>query len=92
MQISKLIIIYILSIYIYSMKFNKFIMTLISIEILMLTTVSIMLILLSKLNLEFMIIYFLVIMVSESVLGLSLLILMSRIYNNDSLSVMNMKW
>lgn len=43
-------------------------------------------------NIEFYIIYFLVIIATERVFGLSLLIIITRIYNNDSTEIINIQW
>nr|APZ75608.1 NADH dehydrogenase subunit 4L [Auplopus sp. SJW-2017] len=91
-MMTKLLIIYILISFLFTMKFKKFLMTLISIEILMLITSLMLMLNLSLISSNFIIIYFLIFMVSESVLGLSLLIMMSRIHGNDSMQIMNMIW
>lgn len=58
----------------------------------MLNTTILTLLWLINVNIEFYIIYILVIMASERVFGLSLLIIISRIYKNDSTEIINIQW
>lgn len=88
----KLIIIYWIFIIIYSIKLNNFLLTLISIELLIINTVCLILMWTINIKIEFYIIYFLVIIVTERVIGLSLLIIITRIYNNDSTNIINLQW
>lgn len=67
-------------------------MTLIRIELLILNTACILIIWTIKLNIDFYVIHFLVIIAAERAFGLSLLIIISRIYNNDSTEIINLQW
>nr|AZL93112.1 NADH dehydrogenase subunit 4L [Aulacus sinensis] len=73
---------------------NHFLLMLISLEFLVLSLFLLMNLYLNYLNFDFIIlIYYLGLIVCESVLGLSMIVMIMRIYGNDYLnSFMLMKW
>nr|YP_010703307.1 NADH dehydrogenase subunit 4L [Anastatus shichengensis]WCO11510.1 NADH dehydrogenase subunit 4L [Anastatus shichengensis] len=76
--------------FMFSMFYNQIFMSLMMMEFMMIMLFMFLLSIFIHLNLSILMLYYLVFVVCESVLGLTLLILMFRGYGNDNLKLINL--
>nr|YP_010560302.1 NADH dehydrogenase subunit 4L [Dryocosmus liui]UEE83322.1 NADH dehydrogenase subunit 4L [Dryocosmus liui] len=85
-----MMLMYFMSLLMFSMMYPHLLMTLMSLEIMMLSLMSYMYMYMLMLNLEYFLLYFMLIVVCEGVLGLSLLILFIRFKGMDNLNLISL--
>nr|AEG25303.1 NADH dehydrogenase subunit 4L [Philotrypesis sp. JHX-2011] len=83
---------FIFSMYMYIYYYSQLLMTLISLEFIMLSTLMMLNNMLMLNNSMILMLYYMVFVVCESVLGLTILIILIRSYGNDSMNLLNLTW
>nr|QSX81637.1 NADH dehydrogenase subunit 4L [Philotrypesis tridentata] len=83
---------FIFSMFMFVFYYSQLLMTLISLEFIMLSTLMLLNNMLLLNNSMILILYFMVFVVCESVLGLTILIILIRTYGNDSMNLLNLMW
>nr|UVN15308.1 NADH dehydrogenase subunit 4L [Nasonia longicornis] len=87
------IIMIIMSMLLFTCMYNQVLMNLICLEFIMLSLLMLLSNLMMLNNSMIMVLFYLVFVVCESVLGLSLLIILIRSYGNDNIKLLNLiKW
>nr|YP_010480570.1 NADH dehydrogenase subunit 4L [Nasonia vitripennis]QVT11050.1 NADH dehydrogenase subunit 4L [Nasonia vitripennis]UAY85758.1 NADH dehydrogenase subunit 4l [Nasonia vitripennis]UVN15295.1 NADH dehydrogenase subunit 4L [Nasonia vitripennis] len=87
------IIMFIMSMLMFVYLYNQILLNLICLEFLMLSLLMLLSNLMMLNNSMIMVLFYLVFVVCESVLGLSMLIILIRSYGNDSFKLLNLsKW
>nr|AZL93512.1 NADH dehydrogenase subunit 4L [Torymus sp. ZJUH_2016035] len=79
-----------MSIFLFLYFYNQLILTLMSLEFLMLSILMIFSLYMFIMNNLILILYYLVFVVCESVLGLTMLIMLIRSYGNDNMNLVNL--
>nr|YP_010981226.1 NADH dehydrogenase subunit 4L [Exoristobia philippinensis]WOE90356.1 NADH dehydrogenase subunit 4L [Exoristobia philippinensis] len=81
---------FIINLFMFSCFYNFLMLTLMSLEFLMLSILSLLILNLSMINLENFIFLYLIFVVCESVLGLTLLLMLIRSKGNDNTKILSM--
>nr|YP_010934916.1 NADH dehydrogenase subunit 4L [Lamennaisia ambigua]WKV28907.1 NADH dehydrogenase subunit 4L [Lamennaisia ambigua] len=84
------ILLYFMNLFMFSFFYDYLMLTLMSLEFLMLSVLMLLMMNLMFLNLENYLLYYLIFVVCESVLGLTLLLMLIRNKGNDSTKVLSM--
>nr|YP_010555017.1 NADH dehydrogenase subunit 4L [Ooencyrtus plautus]UYP50997.1 NADH dehydrogenase subunit 4L [Ooencyrtus plautus] len=79
---------FVMNLFLYSSMFQFLMLTLMSLEFLMLSTLMLMMMNFMFLNMENFILFFLIFIVCESVLGLTLLLMLIRNQGNDNSKIL----